>query len=200
LNPIDCLGIRPELALTSGEYCPKSSYSGISLFMGSSMDRRAPPDARRSSPLTRLRSLGGVLIRSAETFRVPEPEDERDFEPEDFLPDERRGEEALIPSPMPERRLLDLRGVVTVDEAEAEAGEVMEVVPVDLLRMCKVEEVEEANIDDLPSVVTAPDLKGDLLTSAFPVTCLKLELVLLGPPCMTPAMFCSSSNVESRWL
>jgi hypothetical protein len=165
------------------------------------MDRRAPPEARRSSPLTRLRSLGGVFIRSAETFRAPEPEDERDFEPEDFLPDERRGEEALMPSPIPERRLLDLRGVVTEDEAEAEAEEVMEVVvPVDLLRTCKVEEVEEANIDDRPSVVTAPDLKGDLLTSAFPVTCLKLELVLLGPPCMTPAMFCSSSNVEFRWL
>jgi hypothetical protein len=168
------------------------------------MDRRAPPDARRSSPLTRLRSLGGVFIRSAETFRTPVPEDERDFEPEDFLPDERQGEEALIPRPMPERRLLDLRGVVTVDEAEAEAEEVMEVVvPVDLLRMCRVDEVEvvdEANIDDRPSVVIPPDLKGDLLTSAFPVTCLKLELVLLGPPCMTPAMFCSSSNVEFRWL
>jgi hypothetical protein len=33
-----------------------------------------------------------------------------------------------------------------------------------------------------PSVVVVPDLKGELDTSELPVTCLKLELVLLGPP------------------
>jgi len=40
----------------------------------------------------------------------------------------------------------------------------------------------EPNILERPSVVVVPDLKGELDTSELPVTCLKLELVRLGPP------------------
>lgn len=76
-----------------------------------------------------------------------------------------------------------MRGVVTVDVAADAVG-------VDLDRMCMMFElvVVVLNMLDRPSVVVPPDLKGDLETKAFPVTCLKLELVRLGPPCMTPAM------------
>ena len=134
------------------------------------------------------------MTRSLETLRAePDPEDERDLDPDGFLPEDRRGEEALIPSPIPERRLLDFLGVVTFD------AEVEDFVPVDLDRMCRVEEAVVAdglNMLERPSVVVPPDLKGDLETKALPVTCLKLELVRLGPPCMTPAM----SSCAGDWL
>jgi len=105
----------------------------------------------------------------------PEPEDERDLVADDFRPDDRRGEEALMPSPMPDKRLLVLLGVIGDEEMVAEDA--------DFARMWSVfKGAVELNMLERPSVVVAPDLKGELDTSELPVTCLKLELVLLGPP------------------
>jgi hypothetical protein len=122
------------------------------------------------------------------------------LDPEDFRPEDRLGEEALIPNPIPDVMLIDFLDVMGVEE------EVLVVTAdeVDFPRMCTVEDevVVEGNMLDRPSVVV-PDLKGELETREFPVTCLKLELVLLGPPPLdreTGIVLLSPSNSPEGWI
>jgi hypothetical protein len=133
----------------------------------------APPETLRSPEGTLL--LSGVDFSPEEEvlfFPDPELEVDLDLVPEVFLPPDpevRRGEEALIPSPIPERMPLVLRG-------ETECSDFALIWSTDSLLE------EEGNMLDLPSEEVVPDLKGEFETKEFPVTCLKLELVLLGPP------------------